>query len=103
MQLWSLRLSVETWFSSMKGSILGTAMTFYVYLISSKDKKEQFHMLVTNDIKKRIRLHNNSKGAKFTKGRIWKLKYFKSYNSKDAMREEYKLKKNSKLRNILKD
>ena len=79
-------------------------MTFYVYLISSKDKKRTISYVgYTNDIKKRIRLHNTSKGAKFTKGRIWKLKYFKSYNSKkDAMREEYNLKKNSKLRNILK-
>ena len=79
-------------------------MTFYVYLISSNDKKRTISYVgYTNDIKKRIRLHNSSKGAKFTKGRIWKLKYFKSYNSKrKAMREEYKLKKNSKLRNILK-
>ena len=79
-------------------------MTFYVYLISSKDKKRTISYVgYTNDIKKRLRLHNSSKGAKFTKGRIWKLKYFKSYNSKkDAMKEEYKLKKNGKLRNILK-
>ena len=79
-------------------------MTFYVYLIASKDKKRTISYVgYTNDIKKRIRLHNSSKGAKFTKGRIWKLKYFKSYNSKkDAMREEYILKKDSKLRNILK-
>ena len=79
-------------------------MRFHVYLISSKDKKRTISYVgYTNDIKKRIRLHNSSKGAKFTKGRIWKLKYFKSYNSKiDAMREEYILKKNSKLRNILK-
>ena len=79
-------------------------MTFYVYLISSRDKKRTISYVgYTKDIKERIRLHNSSKGAKFTKGRIWKLKYFKSYNSKkEAMREEYLLKKNSKLRNILK-
>ena len=79
-------------------------MTFYVYLISSKDKKRTISYVgYTNDIKKRIRLHNSSKGAKFTRGRIWKLKYSKSYKSKkEAMREEYILKKDSKLRNILK-
>ena len=79
-------------------------MTFYVYLISSRDKKRTISYVgYTKDIKERIRLHNSSKGAKFTKGRIWKLKYFKSYNSKkEAMREEYKLKKNNKLRNFLK-
>ena len=79
-------------------------MTFYVYLITSRDKKRTISYVgYTNDIEKRIRLHNSSKGAKFTKGRIWKLKYFKSYNSKKvAMKEEYILKKNRKLRNILK-
>ena len=80
-------------------------MSYYVYLIVSrfKNNKKISYVGYTNDIKKRIRLHNSSKGAKFTKGRIWKLKYFKSYNSKkEAMREEYVLKKNSKLRNILK-
>ena len=79
-------------------------MPFYVYLITSRDKKRTISYVgYTKDIKERIRLHNSSKGAKFTKGRIWKLKYFKSYNSKkEAMREEYLLKKNSKLRNILK-
>ncbi|MDA9794568.1 GIY-YIG nuclease family protein, partial [Candidatus Pelagibacter sp.] len=29
----------------------------------------------TNNIKNRILLHNSSKGAKFTKGKIWKLIY----------------------------
>ena len=79
-------------------------MTFYVYLITSRDKKRTISYVgYTKDIKERIRLHNSSKGAKFTKGRFWKLKYFKSYNSKnEAMREKYKLKKNIKLRNILK-
>ena len=74
-------------------------MKFYVYLISSKDKKRTISYVgYTNDIKKRIRLHNSSKGAKFTKGRVWKLKYFKSYNSKnEAMREEYKLKKKHQI------
>ena len=79
-------------------------MTFYVYLISSRNKKRTISYVgYTNDIKKRIKLHNSSKGAKFTRGRIWKLKYFKSYRSKKkAMKEEYKLKKNIKLRNFLK-
>ena len=48
-------------------------------------------------------MHNNSKGAKFTKGRKWKLAYYKSYDNKIvAMKEEYKLKNNYKLRNKIK-
>ena len=57
----------------------------------------------TNDLKKRLLLHNNSKGAKFTRGRKWKLIYKQLYNSKSlAMKEEYKLKKNYKQRNLIK-
>ena len=55
------------------------------------------------DIEKRLKLHNLSKGAKFTKGNYWKLAYFKKYRTKSiAMKEEYKLKKNYILRNKIK-
>ena len=57
----------------------------------------------TNDLKKRLNLHNTSKGAKFTKGKVWYLAYSKKYYTKSkAMKEEYILKKNTKKRNILK-
>ena len=58
----------------------------------------------TNDLKKRVLLHNNSKGAKFTRGRFWVLIYKKKYKTKSlAMTEEYKLKKNYKIRNQIKN
>ena len=78
-------------------------MIYYVYLILSK-KLDKYRSYVgyTKNISKRLYLHNNSKGAKFTRGRKWKIVYLKKYNSKTvAMREEYKLKKNYKLRNEL--
>ena len=57
----------------------------------------------TNNLQKRLVLHNTSKGAKFTKGKIWKLIYSKTYYDKSvAMKEEFKLKKNYSKRNILK-
>ena len=57
----------------------------------------------TNNLKKRLILHNSSKGAKFTKGKSWKLIYSKKYYDKsEAMREEYKLKKDYNKRKILK-
>ena len=57
----------------------------------------------SKNIKKRLILHNTSKGAKFTKGNKWYLIYKKSYNSKiTAMKEEFKLKKNYKLRSLIK-
>ena len=78
---------------------------FYVYLIVTKNKKKLISYVgYTNNLLKRITLHNSSKGAKFTKGRIWKLIYYKKFNSKmKALKEEYKLKKNYKLRSKIKD
>tara|TARA_B100001063_G_C16386704_1_gene368126 strand:- start:264 stop:548 length:285 start_codon:yes stop_codon:yes gene_type:complete len=80
-------------------------MTYFVYLIVTKNQKNSFVTYVgyTNDLKKRINLHNSSKGAKFTRGRFWKLAYSKRYESKNiALKEEYKLKVNYKLRNEIK-
>ena len=75
-------------------------MSFYVYLIISKHKDKWISYVgYTNNIEKRIFLHNNSKGAKFTKGKFWKVIYSKRYSNKvEAMKNEYKLKKNYKLR-----
>ena len=69
-------------------------------MILSKHKdKFVSYVGYTNNIKNRISLHNSSKGAKFTKGKKWKLIYFKKYQNKvDAMKNEYKLKKDYKLR-----
>ena len=80
-------------------------MRYYVYLIVSKVKNRTISYVgYTNNIKKRLKLHNSSKGAKFTKGKKWKLVYSQNYKSKiKAMQEEYKLKKNYKLRKIIKN
>ena len=79
-------------------------MSFYVYLIISKHKNRWISYVgYTNNIEKRIFLHNNSKGAKFTKGKSWKVIYSKRYSNKvEAMKNEYKLKKNYKLRSKIK-
>ena len=79
-------------------------MSFYVYLIITKVKNKTISYVgYTNNLKNRIILHNKGKGAKFTKGRKWKLIYFKKYTSKRiALREEYILKKNYKIRKEIK-
>ena len=79
-------------------------MIHYVYLIISKKlNKYRSYVGYTNNINKRILLHNSSKGAKFTRGRNWVLVYKKAYNSKSmAMKYEYKLKKNIKFKNKIK-
>ena len=79
-------------------------MKYFVYLIVSKNKQKYLSYVgYTNNLKKRLNKHNTSKGAKFTRGRKWILAYSVGYNSKSkAMSEEYKLKKNFKLRNKIK-
>jgi putative endonuclease len=80
-------------------------MRYFVYLlISGTNDKSVTYVGYTSNIKNRVRLHNTSKGAKFTKGRQWKLIYKKAYNTKSsAMRNEYLLKKNIKKRSIIKN
>ena len=76
----------------------------FVYLIITQNE----HNIVsyvgyTNNLKKRLNLHNLSKGAKFTRGRKWRLIYSKKYPNKSiALKEEFKLKKDYKLRNKIK-
>ena len=80
-------------------------MNFYVYLICSKNNNKSLVSYVgyTNNVKKRLIAHNSSKGAKFTRGKKWKLLYKKKFNSKkDAMQYEYKLKKDKQKRKLLK-
>ncbi len=79
-------------------------MHFYVYMILTKiNDKYLTYVGYTKDLKKRLTLHNTSKGAKFTKGKKWKIIYSKKFNTKSkAMREEYLLKKNFKKRNSIK-
>ena len=76
----------------------------FVYLIVTKNKHKLISYVgYTNNLKKRLILHNKSKGAKFTRGRSWKLIYFKKFNNKNiALKEEFKLKKDYKLRNRIK-
>ena len=80
-------------------------MFFYVYLICTKTVNNSLISYVgyTNNLKKRIYLHNNSKGAKFTKGKKWKLLFKKQFLlKKEAMKYEYKLKKDKLTRDIIK-
>jgi|TARA_B100001094_G_C17696528_1_gene560609 putative endonuclease len=66
-------------------------------------KKSITYVGYTKNLKNRISLHNSGKGAKFTRGRKWKLIYKEKYSSKiKAISREYYIKKNRKLRNQIK-
>jgi putative endonuclease len=79
-------------------------MNFYVYMLKSKSSKPITYVGYTNDLTKRIKLHNNGKGAKFTRGRKWTLIYKEKFKSKkEAISREYYIKKNRSLRNNIKE
>ena len=72
-------------------------------MLKSLGKESVTYVGYTNDLKKRIDLHNSNKGAKFTRGRKWKLIYKEKLNSKkEAISREYYIKKNRSLRNKIK-
>ncbi len=80
-------------------------MKHFVYLLLTKSRNTYISYVgYTNNLKNRLKQHNSSKGAKFTKGREWTIIYSKKYKNKiTALKEEYKLKKNYKKRNIIKE
>ena len=78
-------------------------MSYYVYMLRSIEKKSVTYVGYTINLVNRISLHNKGKGAKFTRGRKWKLIYKEKYASKNkAISREYYIKKNRKLRNQIK-
>ena len=79
-------------------------MNFYVYMLRSKGQNIVTYVGYTNNLSKRIKLHNEGRGAKFTRGRKWKLIYKEKITSKNkAISREYYIKKNRKLRNKIKN
>ena len=78
-------------------------MSYYVYMLKSKNKNSVTYVGYTKDLQNRIKLHNTGKGAKFTRGRKWKLIYKEKHETKSkAISREYYIKKNRLIRNILK-
>jgi len=76
---------------------------YFVYMLLSQDINKHSYVGSTNNLEKRLKLHNEGKGAKYTKGRNWKVIYKKKYKNKsEALKEEYILKKNYKLRKEIK-
>ena len=77
-------------------------MSFYVYIIGSIQPRRRTYVGWTTDINKRIKAHNASKGAKFTRGSQWKLLYKEKFETKsEAMKREIQLKKDTNFRSHL--
>ena len=80
-----------------------TSVTFfYTYVLKSLKGKAVTYVGYTKNLKNRLKLHNEGKGAKFTRGRKWKLIYKEKIKTKKkAMSREHFIKKNRKLRNFI--
>jgi len=78
-------------------------MEYFVYVLATKKGyKTTTYVGYTNNLKRRLNLHNTGRGAKFTKGRTWKLIYKEKYNTKsEALSREYYIKKNRNFRKLL--
>ncbi len=81
-------------------------MYHFVYILKTMDGYiNKTYVGYTTDVISRLKKHNSSKGAKATRGYIWKIIYKKRFLSKSkALSFEYKLKKDRKKRlSILKE
>ncbi len=65
----------------------------YTYILECRDGS--FYTGWTNNLKKRLRSHNEGRGSKYTKARRpVRLVYYESYGTKqEAMRREYQIKR----------
>ncbi|KAA9011104.1 GIY-YIG nuclease family protein [Niallia endozanthoxylica] len=78
----------------------------YFYVLSCKDGS--LYAGYTNDLKRRIKLHNEGKGAKYTRGRApVVLIHSKRFDTKsEAMKAEYafkRLDRKKKLQHLIKE
>ncbi|MBO6089020.1 MAG: GIY-YIG nuclease family protein [Lachnospiraceae bacterium] len=67
-------------------------MEYYIYILECSDKT--LYTGYTNDLEKRVKAHNEGKGAKYTKSRLpVKLVYSEAFDDKkEAMSREWYIK-----------
>lgn len=65
----------------------------YTYILECNDKT--LYTGWTNNLEKRLKAHNDGKGAKYTKSRLpVRLVYYEEFDSKEeAMQREYRIKR----------
>jgi Predicted endonuclease containing a URI domain len=69
---------------------------WYVYLLLCSDNT--LYCGITNDLDRRIKQHNEGKGAKYTRGRgpVTLVKFFECETKGEALKLEYKIKQLSR-------
>ena len=65
---------------------------YYVYIVNCNDNT--FYCVYSNNVEKRVDVHNKKRGAKYTKTRLpVKLVYTECFDSKsESMKREYQIK-----------
>lgn len=73
---------------------------YYVYILKCKD--DTLYTGYTNDLDRRVKAHNDGKGAKYTKcRRPCKLVYLEEYKTKgEALSREAQIKKLSRIEKL---
>lgn len=76
----------------MKNIVIGVSELNYTYILKCKDGT--YYTGWTNNLEKRLKDHNEGRGAKYTKARLpVSLIYYEEFQTKeDAMRREYAIK-----------
>jgi len=74
---------------------------YYVYILNCKD--DTLYCGYTDDINKRLEVHNSGKGAKYTKSRLpVNLVYKEEFDTKvEAMKREYAIKQLTRKEKLL--
>lgn len=69
---------------------------WYIYIIKCSD--DTLYCGITNDLDRRIKQHNEGKGAKYTRGRgpVTLIKFFTRPTKSEALKLEYKIKQMSR-------
>ncbi|MFT8315302.1 MAG: GIY-YIG nuclease family protein [Clostridium sp.] len=72
----------------------------YVYILKCSDGT--LYTGYTNDLKKRLKIHNSGKGAKYTRGRLpVELIYYEEFETKsEATKREYYIKQLPRIEKI---
>lgn len=78
-------------------------MDCYVYVLGSRTKNRHLtYVGWTNDVARRLALHNVGKGARATRGRIWLLLHSERFaTQREAMSREWHLKRDRAFRKKL--
>ena len=78
-------------------------MDCYVYVLGAiADNRRLTYVGWTNDVARRLALHNAGKGARTTRGRVWVLLHSERFATRrQAMSREWHLKRDRKFRKQL--